>query len=59
MRVDKGEAPKLIPCHVVEDVGGGGVGRGGGEGQVLELGVKVFCFTGIRLGTNKTHLLQV
>ena len=50
MRVDKGEAPKLIPCHVVEDVGGGGVGRGGGEGQVLELGVKVFCFTGIRLG---------
>ena len=53
--VDKGEAPELIPRHVVEDVGGGGVGRGGGHRQVLELGVKVFCFTGIRLGKNKTH----
>ena len=55
MQVDKGEAPELIPLHVVEDVGGGGVGWGGGQGQVLELGVKVFCFTGIRLGNNKTN----
>jgi hypothetical protein len=47
--VDKGEAPELIPRHVVEDVGGSGVGRGGGHRQVLELGVKVFCFTGTDL----------
>ena len=50
MLVDKGEASELVPCHVVENVCGVGVGRGGGHGQVLELGVKVFCFTGIRLG---------
>ena len=49
MLVDKGEAPELIPLHVVEDVGGGGVRRGGGHGQVFELAVKVLRFTGIRL----------
>jgi len=52
--VDKGEAPELIPLHVVEDVGGRGVGRGGGHRQVLELRVKVLCFSGIRLEDYKS-----
>lgn len=47
--VDKGEAPELIPLHVVEDVGGRGIWRCGGYGQLLELGVKVFSFARVRL----------
>ena len=55
MLVDIGEAPELIPLHVVEDIGGRGVRRGGGHRQVLELGVKVLCFAGIRLKLYKQY----
>ena len=51
--VDKGEAPELIPLHVLEDVGGRGIWRGGGYGQLLELGVKVFSFARVRLVQGK------
>lgn len=48
VQVDKGEAPELVPLHVVQDVRGCGIWRGCGDGQLLELGVKVFCFARVR-----------
>ena len=55
MLVDKGEAPELIPLHVLEDVVGSGIWWGGGYRQLLELGVKVFRLAGVRLGDDQNY----
>ena len=58
MLVDIGEAPELIPLHVVEYVCGGGIWRCGGYGQILEVGVKVFSLAGVRLNNINNNFMQ-
>ena len=47
--VDEGEAGELVPPHVVEDVARRLVRWSPTQRQILELPVKILCFSRIRL----------